>query len=68
VRLGRAQRTGERALRSSKTAGGASRVRVRLGTVCKEGSGTLRVMVRPMTVRKGGVRAGMVRKTVLRVL
>jgi len=64
----RAQRTGERALRSSKTAKGASRVRVRLGTVCKEGSGTLWVIVRPITVLKGGVRAGIVRETVLRVL
>jgi len=49
---------GERALWSSKTAGGASRVRVTLGIVCKGRRRTLRVRVRPVTVCKGGVTAG----------
>jgi hypothetical protein len=34
----------------------------------QRGSGTLWVIVRPMTVLKGGVRAGMARETVLWVL
>ena len=49
--LRRAQRTGERALQTSKTGGGGFQVRVRV-----------------RTVSKGGVRAGMVRKTFLQVL
>ena len=58
VRAGRAQQMGGRALRTGKTGEGVFQVRVRVGTVSKERRGTLRVQVR----------AGMVRKTVLRVL
>jgi hypothetical protein len=43
-------------------------MRVRVRTVSKEERGTLRVKVRARTAHKGGIRAGIVRKTVLRVL
>ena len=43
-------------------------MRVRVRTVSKERRGTLQVKVRARTVHKGGVRAGIVCKTVLRVL
>jgi hypothetical protein len=53
---------------SPETLRGGFPVRVRLGTVRKEGRGTLQVIVRPVTVRKGGVRSGAVRERVQRVL
>jgi hypothetical protein len=55
VRLGWAQHGQGRDLyrparRLSEGGGGASQVRIRAGTVLKEGRGTLRVIVRPVIV------------------